>query len=55
MSAKNPYTGGVEGADPDALSPVSDLLTDTLTHIACGFIRKGNCNDVVGIDSLFFY
>ena len=51
ISAQDTHAGGMKRADPDAAA-VRRQLIDTLPHLSCGFIRKGNGEDIPWIDLL---
>ncbi len=54
MAPQDTHTGGVEGTDPDILCAVGDNPVHALPHFLCRFVGKGQSQDIVGIDLVFF-
>ena len=46
MPAQDAHTGGVEGADPNALSPKSYQLVHPFPHLSGRLIGKGDGQDI---------
>ena len=53
IAPQNPHTGRMKGADPDAFRSKAHQRIHSLTHLSRRLIRKGNSQDIPGID-LFF-
>ncbi len=54
VSAQDPYTGGVEGTDPDTFGAVGDDLVYPFPHFTGCLVGKGQCQDLPGIHLMFF-